>query len=253
MKNTACKKSFYSIVSIVLTIICLAGCGKLASADSTSLPSSVSLPKVSQSEASIPEPKPEPRRVVDFTELQQQNTDIVAWIEVPGTVIDYPVMSTTDNSFYLNHDETKAYSKCGAIFMDMGNPVDFSYPVTVVYGHYTPDETHFTQLHKYEDPEYFAANPELYVYLPGVEQSYEIVAALLIGDENILYNKDYTDTTTMKEFLVWLKDTKDPKANLNLDKAGPNDHYLVLSTCTQSKYWSDQRYVVVARLVETIS
>ncbi len=247
MKHNSYKKWLLSAFSFVLAACSLAACGKeAASSQSTA---SISAPPPASSSSA---PAPKARRQIDFKPLQAQNEDVIAWIEVPGTVIDYPIVYSSDNSFYLDHDEKKEYSKYGAIFVDMSNPVDFSYPVMVAYGHYTPDETHFTQLHKYEDPDYFAENRELYVYLPNAQRSYEIVAALLIGQENILYEKDYTDKETMQSFLTWIEDTEDPKANINLEGAGPEDEYLVLSTCTQSEYWSDQRYVVIAKLTETL-
>ncbi len=246
MKKISHQKRLLAALSLVFATVFLAACAKEAPPSSSAAP-------VIPPPASSSQPAPKPRKLVDFKALQKKNQDIIAWIEVPGTVIDYPILSTTDNTFYLDHDENKEYSKYGAIFVDMSNPDDFSAPMMVAYGHYTPDETHFTQLHRYEDPDYFAENRELYVYLPDGQQKYEIMAALQIGDENILYEKDYADEETMKEFLAGLRNSEDPKANVNLTGAKADDHYLMLSTCTQAEEWTDQRYVVVARLTETLT
>ncbi len=192
------------------------------------------------------------RRNVDFGTLQGENQDIIGWIEVPETNIDYPVLCTSDNAFYLNHDEYGEYDTYGAIFIDMSNAPDFSSPVTVAYGHYTPDETHFTQLHKYEDRDFFDTNKAVYVYTPGHQQTYEVVAAFLADDRNVLFQKDYSTPDGMQEFIDWMAGTRGLEANINLDGVTAADKFLMLSTCTQEAYHDGYRYVVVAKLVNAI-
>ena len=78
----------------------------------------------------------QPDRTIDFAALREVNEDTVAWITVPGTTIDYPIVfAAKGDERYLNHDIKGNESKYGAVFMDGYNHADFSDPVTMVYGH----------------------------------------------------------------------------------------------------------------------
>lgn len=227
------------LVGVVLAVLLA---GKFGEEEPISLPASI---EISMPTASVS--KIEGR--IDFTELQQKNADIVAWVEVPGSYIDYPVVRTTDNTYYLNHNEYGFPSPAGAVFIDMSNPDDFSAPVMVAYGHYMPDETYFTHLHRYKEAAYFDKNKEVLIHLPGSLIRYEIVAAFLTGNDNILYEKDYTNKEDMEELLSWIENQPEG-ANLNMEGVTPKDRLLVLSTCT--KEGGDGRYLVVAKLVEGV-
>ena len=79
---------------------------------------------------------------IDFQTLQNMNPDIYAWIKVPGTVIDYPIVqSGTDNSYYLNHSVEHDENKAGAIFTEDYNTKTFEDPNTVIYGQMAPCST----------------------------------------------------------------------------------------------------------------
>lgn len=188
---------------------------------------------------------------INFDELLLQNSDVISWIELPGTVIDYPVMRGIDNSYYLTHTIEKKYYVGGSIFADMSNSADFSDPVTVLYGHYMPDKSIFTQLHNFKEKKFFDKNREVFIHLPNKTLQYEIVAGFNIGEENILYKKDYRLKDTMQEFIDLMKNTRDIQARLRLDNATIDDKYIVLSTC-QSEQDNATRFIVIARLVEEV-
>ncbi len=200
---------------------------------------------------SFSQPKRPMDRTIDFAAAREGNPDIIAWVEVPGTVIDYPVCSTTDNVFYLDHGADREPSVGGAIFCDMSNPDDFFAPLTVLYGHYMPDESLFTQLHNYEDSGFFEKNRRVKIFTPLHQFNYNVVAALAIDDRNILYGKDYAKPADMQEFIDWIGGTKDIGANLDMEGLAAGDKFLVLSTCMQLAD-SDDRYIVVAKLEDTI-
>ncbi len=198
--------------------------------------------------SSAPAPREPFRTGLDFAALQAGNADTIGWIEVPGTVIDYPVMRGVDNSLYLRTSAEGQPSKWGAIFIDMGNSEDFRDPVTVAYGHFTSEDTFFTQLHRYKDPAYFAQNREVFLYSPTSQNRYEVVAAFTTGDENILYRKDFSRPGALQDFITWMAEA--PGANLALENTTSQDRFLVMSTCVQL-VGGDQRYIVVARLAES--
>ena len=73
--------------------------------------------------------------VVDLTELQKTNEDIVGWIKIPDTPVDYPVLQPDNNQYYLKHTYDNIYSDFGSIFID--NYCSMDDPNTVIYGHNT--------------------------------------------------------------------------------------------------------------------
>lgn len=72
---------------------------------------------------------------IDFNKLKEINPDVVGWIRVSTTNIDYPILKASDNSFYLNKDINKQSNTCGSLFMDYQNASDFSDNNTVIFGH----------------------------------------------------------------------------------------------------------------------
>lgn len=236
-------------------LLALAGCAKEQEP-------AVSLPPIARAEL-LPEPVASDEstqtvpqlplcdavREVDFVELQKKNLDIVAWLYMPGSVIDYPVPQARDNAFYLTRDEFGVDKVGGSLFLDVFNQVNFTDPVTLIYGHYMPNGTLFTDLHNYEDEEYFAANTAVYVIQPYKQLEYEVVAAYETGNQSLTYQTDYTDPAVMQAFIEGIREKVDEEAAIvNIDALDEDARYLVLSTCPVRGDPS-VRYLVVAKLV----
>ena len=81
--------------------------------------------------------------ILTYDEARQQNRDVIGWISIPGTSIEYPVVRTDDNEFYLNHNILKEESKHGAIFMDFRNADRGQQKHIILYGHHVPRPTKF--------------------------------------------------------------------------------------------------------------
>lgn len=89
---------------------------------------------------------------IDFASLQKENDEIYAWIKVPGTSVDYPIVqSSTDDTFYVHKGIDKQYLYAGAIYTEMSNAKDFSDPNTVIYGHNMKSGSMFATLHNFRD------------------------------------------------------------------------------------------------------
>lgn len=100
---------------------------------------------------------------VDFDSLKSQNPDIYAWITIPGTDIDYPVLQKTDSedpydNFYLDHTVDLTEGLPGAIYSQAVNHKDFMDSVTVLYGHNLKNGGMFSSLHKFENKDFFEEN-----------------------------------------------------------------------------------------------
>lgn len=106
-----------------------------------------------------------PKKDFDWDALHAVNPDIYAWITIPGTNIDYPVLqNATDDSYYLRYNMNGTRGYPGCIYTEKINRKDFTDFDTVVYGHNMRDDSMFATLHYFEDSAFFANCPYIYVY-----------------------------------------------------------------------------------------
>ena len=171
---------------------------------------------------------------VNFTELWKINTDMYAWIRIPNTNIDYPVLQTTelDDNFYLDHNYKKEYEFAGSIYSQSLNSKDFDDPNTVLYGHNMLNGTMFRTLHNFRDPDFFANNPYIYIYLPDRTLTYEIFSAYEYDDRHILYSFDFNDKEVYAEYLAYATNpTESMMCNRREIEVTTDDKIITLSTC----------------------
>ena len=197
----------------------------------------------------IEQPAPTEDRPADFEQMRQSNPDVYAWITIPGTVINYPVVqSATDDSFYLNHDSSKRRSQAGALFTEHTyNGRDFSDPVTIIYGHRLKSGALFGELQAfYSSRERFERYRTIHVRLPEQELTYEIFAALPYDNRHILYNYDFSNRRIYQAFFRGILDTRAMSANIDTEcDLMEQPRILILSTCLRRN--RSQRYLVMAR------
>ena len=188
---------------------------------------------------------------VDFEKLKATNPEIVGWLKVDGTDIDYPVLRTSshDDDYYLNHTYDNKYSSAGAIYMEKKNLATFQSPVTVLYGHNWRNNGYFRPLYSFKDKDFFEKNRYMYIYTPGHRLKYEIYAAYEYDDRHILNSFDFTNIQTLDEYL---QSTLSPASLVKNVKSGvtldTTDKILTLSTCVEGVRTS--RYLVQGVLVE---
>ena len=180
---------------------------------------------------------------MDFKVIWEQNPDVVAWIEIPGTVVNYPVLRSEDNEYYLLHnlDGSKGYPGC--IYMESYNSEGFEDPLTILYGHNMKNGTMFGSLKKFQKEDFFETNQSLYIYLPDQVFQYEILAISQYNDEHLLEqdfaaNQEggYTFVGMQGDeglnFYEKLANFGDSKAIFSDEqKLTEEDQFLVLSTC----------------------
>lgn len=188
---------------------------------------------------------PIPEKEVDFEDLQENvNEDIYAWVYIPDTRVDYPVLQhPADNYYYLNYNLDGSRGYPGCIYSEKYNRKDFEDPVTVIYGHNMKNGTMFADLHNYEDAEYFEENPYVYIYTPEGLLVYRIFAAYEYTNEHLLYGHDYFAPAEFKEYIDGVLNYRNMNCNRAEDvELTTADHILVLSTCMANK--PDNRYLV---------
>ena len=106
---------------------------------------------------------------IDFAVLDSQNPDVVAWIQIPGTQINYPVVQGKDNDYYLHRDLNGQKSTAGTIFLDYADQADFSSLHNVLYGHHMKNGSMFKDISRYKDQGYFDQHSEIVLYTPERE------------------------------------------------------------------------------------
>lgn len=185
---------------------------------------------------------------VDFTALQAENPDIYAWVYVPGTEINHPVLqSAGDDSYYLTHDADGDDNALGAVFSEAYNTKSFEDPVTILYGHNGVNDLMFSTLHRYQDADFFEANRVAYVYTAGHVRTYRILSAYTTDDTHIMYK--YNQFLTADKLAQFETDIADPHSidqNVDVDvELGADSKFVVLSTCNTGALEQYGRYIVV--------
>lgn len=188
---------------------------------------------------------------VDFASLQKENDEIYAWIKVPGTSVDYPIVqSSTDDTFYVHKGIDKQYLYAGAIYTEMSNAKDFSDPNTVIYGHNMKSGSMFATLHNFRDRDFFDANREILIYTPTHILHYTIFAAYTYDDRHILNCFDFSDKKEFQKYLDEIYELRSMDAYfLEEPKVTTEDKIITLSTCVGND--DSSRYLVQGVLIET--
>ena len=191
---------------------------------------------------------------IDFAALQAQNPDVYVYMNIPNTNIDLPILFNAENdNYYLVHDIDGNSTIVGAIYSQSMNTQDFTDPVTVLYGHTLLNGTMFSELHKFENEEFFEQNPYFTVYLPDEILTYEVISAFEYDNRHIMNTYDFNDTAQLQEFFNDVQGSGSFTKGLFRETTPlqvGEDNLLVLSTCTQPSN-DEARLLVIGRLVST--
>ena len=170
---------------------------------------------------------------VDFVGMWEINEDVYAWITIPGTVIDYPILQhATDNTYYLNYNIDGSYGYPGCIYTENMNSRDFTDNNTVIYGHNMKNGTMFAGLHKFENAEFFDENTKVFIYTPEREYEYTIFAAYIYDDRHLLYSFDFANEDVYATYLEDIQNMRSMNALIREDiTVTAEDKIITLVTC----------------------
>ena len=168
-------------------------------------------------------------RILQLEELKKQNNDIIGWIEIENTIINYPVLQCEDNNFYMTHNYKKEYSAEGSIFLDKDYNWELPSSNLLLYGHNNKNKTMFAELLNYKEESYYKEHPTIRFTTLAEDKTYEIIAVF--------------------KSRVYYKSEKDVFRYYYTGKTATyGDQLLTLSTCEYSQ--EDGRFVVVAKKVQ---
>ena len=192
---------------------------------------------------SIEQPRPLNQGILD---LRARNADVVGWLTILGTVIDYPFVQAADNNHYLARDINGDSSAAGTLFLDCRNDRAFSDFSTIIYGHHMKNGSMFGQLARFIDEAFFTEHRDGTIWLEDRAFSLEIFACMLISADNeVIYQTLQLERRAQGLFFDYVAQNAQRYREIGLE---PGDLLVTLSTCAYD--FSNARYVVIARMTE---
>lgn len=187
-------------------------------------------------------------KIENFKELKKLYSNIVAWIEIENTTINYPIMQSNDNDYYLYRNYKNEYSRYGSIFLDYKYDFSKDSQNFLIYGHNNNDEMMFNELLKYQEKEYFEAHPSINLITENDITNYKIVSVFKSqvysqDATNVFRYYNYVDLSNEDTFTNYITNVK--KASIYDIDIEPKlgDDIITLSTCEYSK--PNGRFVIV--------
>ena len=187
----------------------------------------------------------------EYQTLYHKNKSLIGWLKIADTNIDYPVMQTANNEYYLDHNYSQEYDKNGSLFMDKDCNVVRRNTNLIIYGHHMKSGKMFGSLNKYSSEEYCKTHSKIQfdtIYEKGTYEVMYVFRSRIYNEDEIVFKYyQFFDATSEQEFDSYMQEM----AALSLYDTGVTasygDELLTLSTCDNSE--TDGRFVVVAKRV----
>jgi sortase B len=196
---------------------------------------------VQQSESAVGE-----QAMVDLSAYLAQNPDFVAWLRIPGTNVDYPVVQTDNSDYYLNHTFSGKSSVVGTLFSLAD--ADYAAPGRniAIYGHHlrSSGEKMFTSLMRYKNPDFYEDNKTVMLDSLYRHREYTIFAVMnmKVGD----WEPSRTTFSGNAAFMAFVNRAKSESLYDTGVEVGADDHILTLITCDRSYAGKEGRLVILA-------
>lgn len=182
---------------------------------------------------------------VDFAELGKLCGDVVGWLYLPNTPINYPLVQGQDNSYYLHRFLDGSENGGGTLFVDFVCPSDFSGRNTIIYGHNMRDGSMFALIDDYADVRFYEQHPVMYLNTPKQNYRIEFFSGFTTDPESFVYSVDFASENDYVAFLNSLLASSEIRCGTTVSSS---DRVVTLSTCTYSG--EDVRFVLCGKLVE---
>ncbi len=197
------------------------------------------------------EDKEAPDILSEYKNLHNKNKKLIGWVKIDDTIIDYPVMQTVNNEYYLNHNFDQEEDRNGCIFMDYQCDVMEGCDNMILYGHHMQSGKMFGTLNKYSSESYYKEHPKIRfdtIYEKGQYEIMYVFRSKVFSEEEITFKYyQFINAGSEQEFNSYMNEM----AALSLYDTGVTaaygDQLLTLSTCDYQE--NDGRFVVVAKRV----
>ena len=177
-----------------------------------------------------------------FLALQKKNPDIIGWIHVFDTHINYPMLQGKTNQTYINLDPLRKFSLSGSIFLDSYTSKDFSEFSNVIYGHHMDQEKMFGDLDHYAKESYAKAHAKGNLYYEGAFHGFDVVSFVETNAyDSVIYSHYRADSPNKQKLIEYIHE----KGQYQLRETSTNDKLALFSTCADG---TDNRYIVVVKI-----
>lgn len=182
---------------------------------------------------------------VNFSELEDINSDVCGWIQVNGTNINYPFVQTNNNDYYLTHSFYKDYNEAGWVFLDYRNNIQSLHQNTIIYAHSRIDTTMFGSLKKLLNSNWYNDKDNHIIKLSTKNQNtlWQVFSVYHIPTTSDYLKVDFDSPEQFSNFAKMLQDRSVYSFNTSV---GGNDKILTLSTC----YSNGEKMVMHAKLIK---
>ncbi len=195
----------------------------------------------------------EPKEVLDeYKNLLFKNKRLIGWVKIDDTNIDYPVVQTSDNEYYLTHNMEQEYDKNGTIFLD--KDCDVLKPSTnfIIYGHHMNSGKMFGKLDLYEKEDYYKEHPYIRfdtIYEKGTYEVMYVFRSRVYNEDEIVFKYyQFIDANSEQEFDSYMEEMASMSFYDTGVTAEYGDQLLTLSTCDNQE--RNGRFVVVAKRIK---
>lgn len=187
----------------------------------------------------------------EYKTLYAKNNRLAGWLKIDGTKIDYPVMQTTDNEYYLSHNYNQEKDNNGSLFLDCECQLYPQSTNMIIYGHHMKSGNMFGNLQKYAKESYWKEHPTITfdtIFETGTyEVMYAFYSKVYDNDDLVFKYYQFIDANSKTEFEYYMSEMKELSLYDTGVEAEFGDRLLTLSTCDHSQ--TDGRFAVVAKKV----
>ena len=192
-----------------------------------------------------------PEILDEYKTLFEKNKKLIGWLKIDDTIIDYPVMQTSDNKYYLEHNFNQEYDKNGSLFLDCSCSVYPRSTNLIIYGHHMKSGQMFGQLQKYAKESYYEKHKEIQfdtIYEKGTYEIMYVFRSQVYNEDDLVFKYyQFINANSGTEFQSYMEEMKKLSLYDTGVTAGFGDSLLTLSTCDNSQ--KDGRFVVVAKKI----
>ena len=179
-------------------------------------------------------------------DLKKKNPDVKAWLQVPETNIDYPVVQGQDDMEYINKNVYGEFELSGAIFLSCLNKDDFSDPYNLVYGHNMKNGGMFADVVDFTNKKYFDEHKKGKLYLTNETKKIQFFACMKVtASDTKIYHPDGYRKENLDDLLIYIREHAVQYRDLNVTK---EDSLIALSTCSEAE--TNGRVVLIGKFVK---
>lgn len=188
----------------------------------------------------------------EYKTLYEKNKKLIGWLKIDDTIIDYPVMQTSNNEYYLDHNYNQEYDKNGSLFLDCDCSIYPRSTNLIIYGHHMKSGQMFGQLQKYAKESYAEKHSVIQfdsIYEKATYQVMYVFRSQVYNEDDLVFKYyQFINANSEEEFDSYMKEMEEMSLYDTGVTASDGDSLLTLSTCDHSQ--TDGRFVVVAKRIK---